>query len=101
MEFGIQILSSVNDQLLVVIPCGMFIPGNWQFNNFLNNSNDAHVVFKGCSQTFGGASIQYIMYTFLMEWKRPYYLNSDIMGHPRFGEHKLYGLDRWKISLFL
>ena len=36
-----------------------------------------------------------------MDWKRPYYLHSDVMGYPRFAARKLYGLDRWKISLFL
>ena len=41
------------------------------------------------------------MYAFLMDWKHPYYLHSDVMGHPCFGARKLYGLDRWKILLFL
>ena len=36
-----------------------------------------------------------------MDWKRPYYLHSDVMDYPRFAARKLYGLDRWKISLFL
>ena len=30
-----------------------------------------------------------------MDWKRPYYLHNDVMGHPRFSTRKLYGLDRW------
>ena len=36
-----------------------------------------------------------------MDWKRPYYLHSDVMGYPRFAARKPYGLDRRKISLYL
>ena len=57
MEFGIQILSSVNDQVLMNTSYlqSYHVTCLYQFNNFLNNSNDTHVVFQGHSQTFGDA----------------------------------------------
>ena len=34
-----------------------------------------------------------------MDWKRPYYLHSDVMGYPHFAAHsKLYGLGRFRSS---